>query len=529
MISIITNQIGYRCKDKKVAVFRNVTSTSFSVIDSHTGKEVYTSCVSSPIYNTSSDETIVLGDFSSVTAPGTYQVRMDSNGVSYPFVIDQDVYKPILKDLFRMYYLQRCGLEIPKELGSIYSHPACHTSLATIYGTNKKIDVTGGWHDAGDYGRYIVAAAVTVADLLYAYECNCNAFERNFNIPESNSKVPDLLSEVRYELDFMLKMQDPDTGGVYHKVTCATFPGFVMPQEEVDELIVSPISVTATATFVACLALAIPFYSNYDKDFCKTCYLAATKAWEALENLHISDGFRNPDGIVTGEYADSTDTDEIYWAAAEMYKLTGKTQYHDAFKKLVTDKVWHGYGWEDVGSFGNRAYLTTNFPIDHEVSDKITTSMKEYGKQLLDASLNDGYGISLGSKFVWGSNMVVANNGMALLDSYHLTKDKAYLFAAKSHLDYLLGKNPMAISYVTGHGTTSPNNPHHRPSVAKKKPMPGMLVGGPDDGLHDPQAVAALTGMPPAKCYVDHYDSYSTNEITIYWNSPLIYLLAEFM
>lgn len=103
--------------------------------------------------------------------------------------------------------------------------------------------------------------------------------------------------------------------------------------------------------------------------------------------------------------------------------------------------------------------------------------MKAHGKHLLDASLSDGYGISLGTNFVWGSNMVVANNGISLLDSYYLTKDKAYKFAAKAHLDYLLGKNPMAISYVTGHGTTSPTSPHHRPSVAKKKPMPGMLVG----------------------------------------------------
>lgn len=529
MISIITNQIGYQCKDKKVAVFRNVSGTLFSVIDAKTGKEVYAASVSKAINNPASDETIVLGDFSSVSIAGTYQIKMEGYGVSYPFVIDNDVYKPVLKDLFRMYYLQRCGMEITKELGGIYAHPACHNTLATIYGTDKKIDVTGGWHDAGDYGRYIVAAAVTIADLLYAYESNCSLFESNFQIPESNSKVPDILSEVRYELDWMLKMQDPETGGVYHKVTCASFPGFVMPEEETEPLVVAPISVTATATFAACMALSIPYYLNYDEEFCKRCYHAATRAWNALQNLHMPGGFKNPEGIVTGEYGDATDTDEIYWAAAEMYKLTGKQEYHDAFKQLATQKVLHGYGWEDVGSFGNRAYITTSFPIDKNVIELITTSMKNYGKQLLDLSLNDGYGISLGMDYVWGSNMVVANNGMALLDAYHLTKDKTYKYAAKAHLDYLLGKNPMAICYVTGHGSVSPLTPHHRPSIAKNKAMPGMLVGGPDGGLHDPQAVATLTGMPPAKCYVDHLDSYSTNEITIYWNSPLIYLLAELM
>ncbi|WP_167956721.1 glycoside hydrolase family 9 protein [Anaerosporobacter faecicola] len=529
MVNIITNQIGYQCKEKKVAVFRNVTGTSFSVVNANTGKEVYNSIVSSPIDNVASNEVIVLGDFSSVTTPGTYQIKMEGAGVSYPFRIDVDVYKPVLRDLFRMYYLQRCGCEVTKELGGIYAHPACHTSLATIYGTDKKIDVIGGWHDAGDYGRYIVAAAVTIADLLYAYEANCSIFEKNFDIPESNQTTPDLLCEVRYELEWMLKMQDPETGGVYHKVTCAGFPGFVMPEEETEPLIVSPISVTATASFAACIALAIPFYYNYDEEFCKKCYQAATRAWDALQDLHMPGGFKNPADIVTGEYADATDTDEIYWAAAEMYKLTGKQMYHDAFKKLVTEKVWLGYGWEDVGSFGNRAYLTTSFPTDHEVMNKITESTKEYGKQLFEASKKDGYGVSLGNSYIWGSNMVVANNALVLLDCYHLTKDKSYRFAAKEHLDYLFGKNPMATCYVTGHGITSPMHPHHRPSVAKNKPMPGMLVGGPDAGLHDPQAVATLTGMPPAKCYVDHFDSYSTNEITIYWNAPLITLLAEFM
>lgn len=529
MTSIITNQIGYQCKDKKIAVFRNVKDTTFQVINVKTEHVVGTFPISEPFHNEYSGEDIALGDFSTVSIPGTYKLRMKECEDSYTFVVDQGVYKPILKDLFRMYYLQRCGCEVTKELGGVYAHKACHNTLATIYGTDDKIDVTGGWHDAGDYGRYIVAGAVTVADLLYAYETNCTLFEANYDIPESNSKVPDILSEVRYELEWMLKMQDKKNGGVYHKVTCASFPDFVMPEEETEELIVSPISVTATATFAASMALSVPYYINYDENFSKKCYHAAIKAWDALDNLHIPGGFKNPEGIVTGEYGDCTDTDEIYWAAAELYKLTGDIKYHNAFKKMVEQKVWHGYGWEDVGSFGNRAYLTTSYPIDKEIADKITTSIKEEGYKLLQSASKDGYGISIEDNYIWGSNMLIGNMGMLLLDTYNITKDKAYRHAAKAHLDYLLGKNPMGICYVTGHGTVSPKNPHHRPSGAKQQAMPGMLVGGPDCGLHDPKAESALKGMPPAKCYVDDIESYSTNEITIYWNSPLIYLLAELM
>ncbi|HEX3023446.1 MAG TPA: glycoside hydrolase family 9 protein [Lachnospiraceae bacterium] len=491
---------------------------------------IITKEVSSPIKNENADEINVWGDFSEVTQQGNYQIIMEGYDSSYPFTIDNEVYKPVLRDLFRMFYLQRCGCEVKKDLAGDFAHPPCHNTLATIYGTERKVDVTGGWHDAGDYGRYIVAAAVTVADLLLAYETNPTVLVQNFHIPESGQAIPDLLSEVRYELDWMLKMQDPQTGGVYHKVTCASFPGFVMPEYETEELIVSPISVTATATFAAAMAMSVRFYSNYDKEFSKKCYDAAIHAWSALESLDMSGGFKNPPGIVTGEYGDSTDIDEKYWAAAELYKLTGDQEYHQYFMNLVKEKVLHGYGWEDVGSFGNAAYMTTSYPVDKDTMATITDSIKGLADILLDRSKKDGYGISLAEEdYKWGSNMVVANNGLHLIDAFHLTNNASYKHAAKEHLHYLLGKNPMAICYVTGHGTVTPIHPHHRQSAAMESPMPGMLVGGPDAGLHDPLVAKELVGMPPAKCYIDHLDSYSTNEITIYWNSPIIYLLAELL
>ena len=143
-----------------------------------------------------------------------------------------------------MLYLQRCGTEVKD---TAFGHKACHNALATIYGTSEKIDVSGGWHDAGDYGRYIVTGAKTVADLLYAYQTAPQMFSDNIGIAESGNGVPDVLDEARYEIEWMLKMQDKTTGGVHHKVSCASFPGYVMPEEETDELVVTPVSTTATA------------------------------------------------------------------------------------------------------------------------------------------------------------------------------------------------------------------------------------------------------------------------------------------
>ena len=108
------------------------------------------------------------------------------------------------------------------------------------------------------------------------------------------------------------------------------------------------------------------------------------------------------------------------------------------------------------------------------------------------------------------------------------TKKNEYLEAAIEHVHYIFGKNPCNICFLTGYGTNRVMNPHHRPSAAKKEPMPGMIIGGPDSGLHDPTAEKHLQGMPAAKCYVDELLSYSTNEITLYWNSAMICMLAQF-
>lgn len=147
-----------------------------------------------------------------------------------------------------------------------------------VYGTTDEyIDVSGGWHDAGDYGRYTVPAAKTVADMLYAYQANPALFGDDVGIPESGNGVPDILDEAKYALTWMLKMQDPETGGVHHKVTCENFPGYVMPEQETGELIVTPVSTTATGDFCGAMALASEFFGESDPNFAATCLDAAKR------------------------------------------------------------------------------------------------------------------------------------------------------------------------------------------------------------------------------------------------------------
>ncbi len=515
---IMTNQIGYTPDSQKIAVFRGVTDeTEFQVLDENK-HAVWVSTLYGKTENSSADETDYLGDFSAVTEPGTYTIICGALDESYPFTIGENVYDALMDDTVRMLYLQRCGCAVED---ATFGHPACHTGMATVYGTNETIDVSGGWHDAGDYGRYVVPAAKSVADLLFAYQTDPTMFSDSIGIPESGNGIPDVLDEVRYELEWMLKMQAA-SGGVYHKVSCATFPGYIMPQAETGQLIVTPVSTTATADFCASMAMAYEFYKNIDNDFASKCMEAAKKAWDFLQqNPNLI--FQNPEDIVTGAYNDTSDRDERYWAAAQMYRATGEQVYADY---ALNNGPRTGLDWSTVGDYGNIAIVTMEgIDTDDSLYTKALNAMKTQGDIFVNVSNNSPYGVSI-AKFNWGSNMTIANAGVICGLLYQATDEEKYLIAAMNNQNYLLGKNPNGVCYVTGYGTVSPQNPHHRPSMAQNQPMKGMLVGGVNSALEDDAAKAYLANTPDAKCYVDDAESYSTNEITIYWNSPLTYLLA---
>lgn len=518
--SIMTDQVGYQPDETKTAVFRDVTNeTNFSVVNADSGQVVYTGELSAPTFYSSADENNWTGDFSAVTEAGTYYITCGGLDQSYSFTIGNDVYDSLLDDSVKMLYLQRCGTEVKD---STFGHAACHDTLATLYHTNEKIDVSGGWHDAGDYGRYVVPGAKSVADLLIAYDANPKLFSDSIGIPESGNGVPDVLDEVRYELEWMLKMQDSQTGGVHHKVSCENFPGYVMPEMETDELIVTPVSTTATADFCASMAMAYEYYQKFDKDFAEKCLNAAKNAWAFLQK-NPNFIFSNPSDITTGDYGDTSDIDERYWAAAQMWRATGEDTYRTALESM---SVQNGMDWMEVGDYGNIAILTMDgVDTNSDLYTRAKTSILKEADKMKGLSQSNPYGVSV-SKYNWGSNMGVATSGMILNLAYQMTEDSTYLDTSRSNLHYLLGNNAMGECFVTGYGTVSPEHPHHRPSMAKNQAMKGMLVGGVNSGLEDSAAKAYCANSPSAKCYVDHWESYSTNEITIYWNSPLTCLLS---
>ncbi|SHH76850.1 glycoside hydrolase family 9 protein [Clostridium grantii] len=528
MKQININQLGYPLDYKKIAVFRGEdVDKTFDVVNIETNKVVYTGDIEKEFINKTSGETNYYGDFSNVREKGKYIIKTETLGNSYEFEISNDIYERVDYDILKMLYLQRCGVELTSELAGDYAHPICHNDEATIYGTTTKIDVSGGWHDAGDYGRYVVPGAKTVADLFLAYQSKPDNFGDNLGIPESSNGIADILDEARFELEWMLKMQDSESGGVYHKVTGANFPGTVMPQDETSELIVSPISDAATGDFAAVMAMSYDTFKSIDKDFAEKCLNSSKKAWDYLNKKSTFQGFKNPSGIVTGEYGDSTISDEYLWASVELYKVTYDKKYHTEIKENYSNKSL-GLGWADVGIYALYDYLNIdNDKVDSELFNKMKNDLISAADEALKLSKNDGYFISMGEEYPWGSNMTVANKAMLLQMANKIAENSEYIEAARNNINYLFGVNPMSTSYVTGYGTISPVSTHHRPSQSINSTMPGMLVGGPNSNLQDPYAKSVLANEPPAKCYVDNSQSYSCNEITIYWNSPLIYALTN--
>lgn len=522
--AININQVGYRPDDIKLAIFRDSSiDTKFDVVDVNTGKTVFTGNVTGSAESKGAGEIVAYGDFSGVTEPGRYKIVAENSGESYEFVIGDDVYEDIFADTIRMFYMMRCGCDLSRDYAGDFAHKACHTREAIIYGTGKAKDVSGGWHDAGDYGRYVVPGAKAAADLLLTYEDYSQMFTDNVGIPESGNGIPDVLDEVRYELEWMLKMQDEKTGGVYHKVTGLNFDGTVMPEEATDELYILPISNCATGDFAAVMAIAARVYGQHDSAFAKKCLSAAKTALAYMESHENNGGFKNPEDVLTGEYPDITDTDEYFWALCELYKTTGDPAYNTKLGSVDINSIYNGLGWESVGLYGFYSYLTSDNQ-DTGLANKIKDSFMKYISAIKSIAEKDGYFSMVGSVYPWGSNMKLANSGMAVLMANRIYGEDTDL--AKKQLDYLLGANPTSYCFVTGHGTLSPENTHHRPSMVLNKTMKGMLVGGANSNLEDPYARNVLAGLPPAKCYADNAQSYSCNEITIYWNSPLVYLLA---
>lgn len=532
--SLTVDQIGYPLNARK-SVISSGKSGTFEVIHSVTGEQVFKGETGPLQLDEAAGAHVCSGDFSTLSEPGSYYVRLDDE-ISAPFVIADNPYKELHQGLLKAFYLFRCGCDLSEEYAGPWNHEACHLADGTVYDDPElKLNSTGGWHDAGDYGQYTGPGAKAVADLLLAFELYPQAFRSPLPIPETDGVTPDVLHECRYELEWLFKMQDDRTGGAFHKLTTKQFPALnVMPEDDLADLYFLPVSATATGCFAGVMALASRVYRPFDEVFADRCLEAAKRAWQWLLDHPEVPGFKNPQDIGTGEYGDEQDLDERYWAAAELFRATGDEAYHTHFKALAAQQFpKYELGWADMGGYGTFAYLLQDAAkSDNALLNWLKDGLLEEADKLAAICTADGYGISLTSAdYIWGSNMVVMNRAMLLLIAYHLSGDGKYEAMALNHIHYLMGRNPLDISYVTGYGDRPVMHPHHRPSVGDSvaEPVPGLVAGGPNRGLNDDCMMEHLQGKAPAECFIDDELSYAGNEVTIYWNSPAVFVVSHFV
>ena len=296
---LFIDQVGYLPESEKIAAF-TFPAEDFTVEDVN-GRIVYEGKVSHFGWDAQSGDDVYTADLSRLCREGRYVVKAGGRSSS-EFSISGRVYDKLFKDAVKAFYYLRCGTELTREYAGAYTHRECHTGRSVIFGTNESVMITGGWHDAGDYGRYVTAGSVAAAHLMYAYLFFPDAFSVSFDIPESVLPVPDILSEIRVELEWLLKMQRED-GAAYHKQTTMKHAPFVMPEDDDDQLYIFPVSSYATADLCAVAALGARVYANTDKGFSERLRKAAIKSSDWLEKHKELVGFSNPEGCNTGLYA----------------------------------------------------------------------------------------------------------------------------------------------------------------------------------------------------------------------------------
>ncbi len=565
---VAVNQHGYLPKLRKVAVWESASTEAqkWQLLDA-SGAAVAEGTTTVFGADANSGNSVHHADFSAFSKPGRGYVVQVGEDKSHPFDIDENIYEKLKYDALSYFYHNRSGIEIKMPFAGEdrWARPAGHlpdkAPCAKDLGCDYTLDVTGGWYDAGDHGKYVVNGGISAWTLLNQWERlkHLGKSLRDFGdgklkIPENDNKVDDLLDEARWEVEFMMAMQAPDgtefAGMVHHKMHDEGWTALgLRPDQDTLKRTLRPVSTAATLNTAAVAAQASRIFKTLDKAFSQKALAVAEKAYEAAKKHpeKYADPKDNNNG--GGPYDDNYVIDEFYWAAAELFITTGDAKYlkdlesnphHKEFRRKDFDESIMTWGTTD--SLGVISLAT--------VPSKLGAADKEAQRKRLIA-VADGYLANSGKEgyrlpftpaksddgkptYPWGSNSFVATNAMVLALAYDFTKKPEYRDAVAAGMDYMLGTNPLGQSYISGYGENPLKNPHHRFWARQARSdfpeaPPGALSGGPNSSLQDPYVQAAglkKKGCAPQKCYLDNIEAWSVNEITINWNSPLAWVAS---
>ena len=515
--AIRLNTIGYLPESEKIATVAAPCS-DFEVIRVDGGTSAFEGKAGRAQLNPDTDEQVYLVDFSDLTEAGTYRLAVDGVDESVAFEIRDDVYTEPFQVVTRAMYLWRCGIAVEGEYkGHTFRHEACHMEdayLDYVGGGHVVRPSTGGWHDAGDYNKYVVNAGITVDSMLRAWEdFGAEIGNIPLDLPEAGGAFPEFLAEIKWETDWVLTMQQED-GSVLHKVSTLRFGGFLPPEDEDTPRYMVPWSTVATANFVALLAKASSSFRPYDETYADRCLEAAIKSYRFLQ-AHPRQHRADQSEFSTGQYT-SEDSDERLWAAAEIWEATGDASaLKDLEQRIRKSGAKFDFGF-DWGGLNNLGFLTYLMSERDGKNKRLVSTLKKSLFKTVDRMCNyssaHGYARPY-DEYYWGCNGAVARQSILLHAAWKLDPKPAYQANILNALNHLFGRNVHGRSYVTGLGDQPPLYPHDRrldfenPGIA----WPGYLVGGPN---------------PKAADWFDTIENYRTNEIAINWNGALIYAIA---
>ena len=432
--SILVNQVGYACQSDKTALFQgDRIPDTFSVVDAESRQVVYSGQIEQRENAEGTDEQICYGDFTELETAGTYYIQAAKIGQSYTFVIGDNPYGELYHAALKKYYYNRCGLTLSSELAGEAARNACHAREAQLKDeASVSLEVSGGWHVDEMSNRDVAKGCQTADYLLLAYELYPEVFDDQAGIPESGNEIPDVLDEVKYEIDWLLKMQDATSGAVYAGVSSVDnkASGYL--------LYVDGINMNVTIRFAATLAKFSYLYQDYDRVFATQCLQAADRAYR-----------------YAGKYLNDITQEEYFHAAAELYRATGSGGYHNVVKNYLLENPIAEMK-NDFVFLGCVTCLSTKQKVDVNLCGDVMKILMQEGERIAEASKNAGLLVNIDEKQGGAAEMLRDIARLTVVD--HIITNHEYAMVLQNHLHYMLGRNAESVSYLDGAGSRNYKN-----------------------------------------------------------------------